>query len=335
MCVDSKKFDNVNNGDANSKYDILNSFYKDKNNLYLRLKKYYCDVFDEECFNSIADKKEEELMKALGLHKTDSHLDFCENDLNSKSCSIKAKQYLHYVLLKDYLNKFESYKRIEYFYDIIIVSRILLRMEKRKNRIRFFCKKQSINCLKSFKAGLFLPFEYNEPTSIFSKLFLFVFLSLPSFFDGIILFFISILLLLLYSIKIASDESKKVLKRITGSGSVKILCRYLVGGMFKIFDKLNLTFATVISKIGDLFYKFLSSFQFALLRKSVNKNKIINFECKNKKAKKDIDVLVEKSSKTGFEKNVEEEFDRIIYYLISNDDYCGEKNNVIKFKESA
>lgn len=336
MYSSSKNFDNVNDGDANSKYDILNSFYKNKNNLYSKLKKYYCDIFDEDYFNSMADKKEKELMNILELRKVDPHLSFYKNNLSNKSSSVRIKQYLRYVALKNYSDMFESYKRIEYFYNIVIISKILLNREKKKNKIRFFYKKQSINCLKSLKAGLFLPFEYDESMLMFGKLFLFIFLSLPAFAGGIILFLVSIILLLPYSIKSALDESKKILKRVVRKKPIKKMFKYFVCAPLKLFGKLNIVFAAIISKIGDVFYVFLSSFQFSLLRKSANRNKTYKIKRKNKKIGKNLDALVEKNNKTGFQKSVEEEFDKIIYYLISTStDSNISCDNIIKLEEFA
>lgn len=338
----SKSCDNINDGDI-SKYDILNSFYKHKNNLYSKLKRYYCNIFDENIFNSTADKKEEELMNILGLKKIDSYLNMDHCSIDYKDNLFKTKQYLHYIALKKYFKNINAYKRIEYFYNIIVFEKILLKKEKKKDQIDFLYKRQSINSMKAFKAGLLLPFDYKKNMSMYGKLFMFIFLSLPAFLSGIISFLVSMTLLIFYSINSAIEEVGKLIISIPRKKIIKKLIKYIIHNSLRLVSKINFIFALAFSKIGDIIYMFLSSFQFFLLKKSKIQNMAYKNKLRYRKIRKKVSILAESENrkKSGFQKTTEEEFDKIIYYLavIENEgnnpkinDY---NDNIIEFDKLA
>lgn len=321
---------NVNDGELISKYDILSLFYYKTDVLINRIKLKYFDIFDEDILRFVVEKKENELTDILNYNE-------CYNykDNNNASCienyNVKIRDYIKNSILKTYLLKIEQYERIEHFYNIIILNKILLRKKKHFNKVRILYKKQSINCVKSIRSGIFIPFVYFKSTNKCKQLILFLCLSIPSIASGILLFITSGIALFLYIFNNILNRFKKFIRTKKMISKNRIL-RYLLSFVFYISlfsSKLIVFTSKFLYKISYVIYTVLSSFQFSILKKRKHSDKISNNMDKYvandnkirqiKKNKVQTDNIKNKEKiKSKFQKMTEIEFDKLIFSLIKN-----------------
>lgn len=349
MCgtkINIKNFGNVNDGDT-SRYNILNSFYEKKSELSNELKKSYMTAFDEEIFNVISDKKEEELINSLGLYKMDSCLNIeTKSDFDREK--FKLKQYMKYISIKKYLKKERKYERLEYLYDVSILKRFL-KQKNQFNDVRLLYKKQSLNCVKSLRAALNLPFDYNNTVHMHRKLFLFILLSLPAFISCVISFVALGIISASYVVRTILVGCNNFLNNRQNKYK-KVSMKYniisLLFNINNVFIKINSLFAKSISTVSDYFYSLLSSYQFKIFKRikkinKINKNpkKYINSDKKINKIRKAIDknnlIKEQEKKKSCFYKDTEDGFDKIIYSITTGEKQVEEStliddSNVIK-----
>ena len=319
---------NVNDGESISKYDILNLFYYKKNILIQNIKNNYNDIFDEDVSNLVSEKKEEELTEILNCNENCNYKNNNIIYINKQNTAIK--NYFKKNIIKHYFFKLEQYERIEHFYNIIILDKILSRKRKYLNKVKMQYKKQSINCIKSLKSGLLIPFFSFKYSHSYKKLFLFLLLSIPPIIGSILLFFTSIIALFLHTCNNIVNKFKKFIriKKIINKNKILHIFLSFLFYLNLFSSKLILIISKLIYSVSNLIYKILSSFQFSLLKNKKYNDKIINNidnyiandnkikQIRKNKIQNNFIKNTEKN-KSKFQKLIEIEFDKLIYNLIS------------------